>query len=230
MLRMIRVVEVITLAGRGVMTSATMAVMLLMMMMMLALLLIVLLLLLLLLRMMMMVVMMVVMMIQWGRGRRGRGQSRSTRTGGCTAGTSAKCRRCLHRLHFRLHQGGEDSLETRYFHAAAAAIVRRHRLVGDVGSRRRHRHRHLFACLRRRRHITALIGGDRDDRRRAIAIGCGAGTIGPLPKRSQALLLPFRHNGTPVVVRCGWRQLLQEARQHKGDRLCHRLPDRRQRR
>lgn len=173
-----------------------------------------------------MVVMMVVMMIQWGRGRRGWGQSRSTGTGGRAAGTSAKCRRRLHRLHFRLHQGGEDSLETCYFHATAAAIVRRHRFVGDVGSRRRHRHRHLFTCLRRRRHITTLIGGDRDDRRRAIAIGCGAGTIGPLPKRSQALLLPSRHNGTPVVR---WRQLLQEARQHKSDRLCHRLLDRKQR-
>jgi len=187
-----RVIEVITPTRCGVVTSATMAVVLLMMLALL------LMLLLLLLRMMMMMMMMmVVVMVQWGGGRRGRGQSRSTRTGGRAAGTPAKRRRRFHRLHLGLHQGSEDGLETRHFHTTAAAIVRRHRLVGDVGSRRRHRH--LFACLRRRRHITTLIGGDRGDRRRAIAIGFGAGTIGPLPKRSQALLLPFRRDGTPVV-------------------------------
>lgn len=215
MLGMIRhIIKVITAARRRVMTSATVTMMLLMM---LALFLIVLLMLLLLLllrvMMVMMVVMMMVMIIQRGGGRRGWGQSRSTRTCRCTTGTSAHRRWRLHCLHFCLHQGSEDSLETRHFHATAAAIVRRHRLVGDVGSRRRHRHRHLFTCPRRR-HIT-LIGGDRDDRR-AAAIGCGAGTIGPLPERSQTLrALPFLRNDGPVVR---WRQFLQEARQHQADR------------
>lgn len=192
--------------------------------MMLALLLVVVMMVLLLLlrKLMVMVVMMVMVMVQWGRGRRGRSQSRSTWTGGRAAGTSAERRRRLHRLHLRLHQGGENGLEARHFHAAAAAIVRRHRFVGDVRSRWRHRHRHLFACLGRRRHVTSLIGGDRGNRRRATAIGCGAGTIGPLPKRSQTLLFPFRRGGTPVVC---WWQFLQEARQHQ---TCHQLLDRRQ--
>jgi len=181
------VVEVITLAGRGVVTPAAMAMMLLS-------------LLLVLLRMMMMVMMMVVM-IQRGGGRRGRGQSEPARTRGCTAGASAERRRRLHRLHLRLHQGGEDGLETGHLHAAAT-IVRRHRLIGDVGSRRRHRHRHLLACLRRC-HITAF-GGDRDDRCAIVRA-----TIGPLPVRSQARPLL----GDDTVLRRR-RQFLQEARQH----------------
>lgn len=161
-------------------------------------------------------VMMMVVMVQWGGGRRGRGQSRSARTGGRATGTSAQSRRCLHRFHLRFHQGGEDGLETRHFHATAAAIVRRHRLVGDVGSRRRHRHRHLFTCPRRLRHIT-LIGSYRGDRC-AVAIGCDAGTIGPLPKRSQTVGLPFLRDGAPVVR---WWQFLQEARQHQAGYLSH---------
>lgn len=204
------VVEIIALAGGGVVTFTTMAVMLLMM---LAFLLIVLLLLLLRMMLMMMMRMMMVGVVQWRGGRRGRGQSRSTRTGGCATGTSAERRRCLHRFHLRFHQGSENGLETSHFHATAAAIVRRHRLVGDVGSRRRHRHRHLFTCPRRLRHIT-LIGSYRA----AAAIGCDAGTIGPLPKRSQTVGLPFLRDGVPVV-RC-W-QLLQEARQHQAGCLNH---------
>lgn len=231
---MIGPVKIVTAAGRGVVAFATMAMVVLLLMRAALLLAVMLLLLLLLvLRVMMVMVMMMVVMvvIQRGRGRRGRGQSGPTRTGRRAAGTSAERRRRFHRLHLGLHQGGENGLETRHLHAASATaatgVVRRHRFVGDVGGNRRRRHRHLVAaaCHLRRRHIgtLSLIGGDRRRRGdRRVAIVCGAGTIGPLPKRSQDLpllrpssLLPFPRladlAAAPVLRR---RQFLQEARQH----------------
>lgn len=230
---MIDPVKIVTAAGRGVVAFATMAMVVLLLMRATLLLTVMLLLLLLLvLRMMMVMVMMMMMMmvIQRRRGRRGRGQSGPARTGRRAAGTSAERRRRFHRLNLGLHQGGENGLETRHLHAASATaatgVVRRHRFVGDVGGNRRRRHRHLVAaaCHLRRRHIGTLplIGGDRRRGDRHVAIVCGAGTIGPLPKRSQVLLLlrlssllPFPRlavlAAAPVLRR---RQFLQEARQH----------------